>query len=322
MEENKNLVNSEPEAENTSTDADTFAEENDTEQTIVENKIDFSVFDDEPETTEEQTGETDVEPIENDEEAEPEKKKRFIQTPIIISVVIVALVALGFLVFKCFFDTSIVGTWTIETDEAASTADEADDGTGKTYYIFDNDGTATVAFGTIKHVGTYSVTSNEDGTQTVNMEIPTASLSASFDYSVTGNIFSGRTMIFTDSYENEYKFVSDNLKIPELKPADDFTPNDKLTDEWHYYDEFYGIDITYIFNENGTVSFNQNDMAYINGIYAYTDDTITITYFTSEEVTAEMSYELYGDRIMIDGLPYYRAGSASADEAKQSTLSE
>ena len=66
-----------------------------------------------------------VSPVEYGEAVKP-KKKHFIQIPVIISLVIVVGVALGFLIFKCFFNTSIVGTWAIEDPtQSEATADEA-----------------------------------------------------------------------------------------------------------------------------------------------------------------------------------------------------
>ncbi len=321
MEENKDIFNSELEAENSNTDTDTFTEKNDTEQTIVENKIDFSVFDDEPEKIEEQfDSNNDTQEIEYDADTASEKKNFVIQTPIIISIIIVVLVALGFLVFKCFFDTSIVGTWSIVDEDSSATADEAGDDI-KTYYIFNDDGTLSMTYGSLRYEGTYSITPGEDGTQSVYMEINAAYLASSFEYSVSGNIFTGRTLVLSDSYDNEFTFKSDKRIIPEIKPDENFTAKEELTGEWNYYDGYY--DITYTFNSDGTVSYVENDLLYIDaGIYSFTDDTITITYYTNEETTTELSYSIKDDLMIVNGLPYYRVGTASADEARQNVLSE
>lgn len=241
---------------------------------------------------------------------QPEKKKHFIQVPIIISLIIVVGVALGFLVFKCFFNTSIVGTWAIDDDTAQSGATDDEASSVKTYYIFDDDGVASIAYGTMKYVGTYSISENE-----VSMEIQSAYLSTSFEFSVTGNVFTGRTLTFTDSsYDTEYTFHSTKIEAPDLKVDEDFKPNDKLTGEWNYYDGYYDFD--YNFKSDGTVSIGQNEMLFVDGVYTCTDDTITIKYYADSEQTMELEYTVNDDALILNGLQYFKVGSASADEAR------
>lgn len=295
MEENKDLLTSESTEE-------TINEEGEAQETST------SAFADELSELEENT----VTPVEFGETAaQTNNKKHFIQLPIIISLILVVGVALGFLVFKCFFNTSIVGTWVIEDDTAQSGATEDEASAVKTYYIFEDDGVASIAFGTMKYVGTYSISGNE-----ISMDISSAYLTASFEYNVTGNVFTGRTLTFTDeSYDTDYTFHSANRETPDLKVDDDFKANDKLTGEWNYYDGYY--DFGYTFNSNGTVSIDQNDMLFVDGVYSCTDDTITIKYYADSEQTMELEYTIDDDSLVINGLQYLRVGSASADEARK-----
>lgn len=305
MDENKETLAPETEAENTAnSDTDTVTEENTTEN------IDFSAFEEElAETADEpeQTEQAD-ESIEN---VTPAKKKSLIQLPIIISVIIVAVVALGFLVFKCFFDTSIVGTWSIESTASADEAGEPDY-SYKTYYTFESNGTAKVNVGTIEYVGTYTLSTDDDGTRSVAINLTS---SDTYSYEVTGNIFTGRTLVFTDTYYGySYTLNGDSLDLPKLSADDSFTPNDSVTGDWNYYDGYY--DYTYSFNDDGTVLINQLDMIYVKGTYTYTDDTITVTYYGSEETTMDIAYTVIdSDEIILNGLQCFRVGSASADEA-------
>lgn len=295
MEENKDLLTSESTEE-------TINAEDEAQETST------SVFADELSELEENM----VTPVEFGETAvQTNNKKRFIQLPIIISLIIVVGVVLGFLVFKCFFNTSIVGTWVIEDDTAQSGATEDEASAVKTYYIFEDDGVASIAFGTMKYVGTYSISGNE-----ISMDISSAYLTASFEYTVTGNVFTGRTLTFTDtSYDTDYTFHSTNRETPDLKVDDDFKSNDKLTGEWNYYDGYY--DFSYTFNSNGTVSIDQNNMLFVDGVYSCTDNTITIRYYADSEQTMELEYTVDDDALVINGLQYLRVGSASADEARK-----
>lgn len=295
MEENKDLLTSESTEE-------TINAEDEAQETST------SAFADELSELEENM----VTPVEFGETAvQTNNKKRFIQLPIIISLIIVVGVVLGFLVFKCFFNTSIVGTWVIEDDTAQSGATEDEASAVKTYYIFENDGVASIAFGTMKYVGTYSISGNE-----ISMDISSAYLTASFEYTVTGNVFTGRTLTFTDaSYDTDYTFHSTNRETPDLKVDDDFKSNDKLTGEWNYYDGYY--DFSYTFNSNGTVSIDQNNMLFVDGVYSCTDNTITIRYYADSEQTMELEYTVDDDALVINGLQYLRVGSASADEARK-----
>lgn len=305
MEENKEIF----ENENSMTDTDTFTEENTAE-----------TAEDTSEATEPVNDEFTAEEVEAfaEEMAEqpaPKKKQRLLQTSIIISIIIVAVVALGFLVYACFFNTSIVGTWSMQMEDTATSDEASQNDEAATYYIFEDNGVVSVAFGTVKHVGTYSLSTSTDGTPMVSFEVQSINLSVSFEYEVTGNIFTGRTLTFKDSmYDYDYTFNSTNRVIPELKVADDFKADDAVVGEWNYFDGYYNF--TYSINKNGTISINQNDMIYIDGVYTVADGVITVTYYTDQELTTEMAYTVDEDQLVLNGLPYYRVGSASADEAR------
>lgn len=299
MDENKEFLTSENTEEMVSSEAEAINNED------IAQEISSGVFADELSEIEDSA----VSPIEYGETVKP-KKKRFIQIPIIISLVIVIGVALGFLIFKCFFNTSIVGTWAIEDPtQSEATADEAS--LSKIYYIFDDDGTASMAYGTMRYAGTYTVSGNE-----INMQIQLANLYASFEFSVTGNVFTGRTLTFKDSsYDMEYTFHSTNREIPDMKVDEDFKPIDKLTGEWNYFDGTY--DFNYNFKSDGTVSIDQNGMLFVDGVYNYTEDTITIKYFSDSEQIMELDYTVDEDALVINGLQYLKVGSASADEVRE-----
>lgn len=299
MDENKEFLTSE------NTEEIVEFQTTDVEDTVQEDSA--SVFVDELA----EIGEDAVFSEENNEDnLQTKKKNHFIQVPIIISLIIVVGVALGFLVFKCFFNTSIVGAWAIEDiTESEATADEAS--SSKVYYVFEDDGVLSLSYGTVKYVGSYTLSGNE-----VTMDITSANLYATFEFSVTGNVFTGRTLTLENStYDAEYTFHSAKVKVPKLKVDDDFKPNDKLTGEWNFYNGIY--DYVYDFKSDGTVSINQNEMLFIEGVYNCTDDIITIRFYADSEQRTELKYEVDDDSLIIDGLQYLRVGSASADEARE-----
>ncbi len=244
------------------------------------------------------------------------KKKSFVQLPIIISLAIVVVVALGFLVFKMFFNTSIVGAWTVKVTATADEADSSDaDDAAQSYYCFDNDGTASVYLGTMKMVGTYTLDTSEEGTRTVTVSVPSA-LEGTFEYDVTGNAFTGRTLVLTDSYYGQsVDLVSTELVIPEIEPYEDFEPDEKLCETWVFNDSFYNSSVSYEFKEDGTFVFSESDAFYLEGVYTYTDDTITLKYYGTELTTTDLSYQLVDSSIVINGLQYVKDTGSTGDEA-------
>ena len=243
------------------------------------------------------------------------KKKRLIQVPIIVSAVILIIVAVCFLVFRCFFNTSIVGVWT-SAEASTSTADEAsqESETVQTYLVFEGDGTVYLAIGTMKMEGTYSVETNEEGTRVVDCYIPNA-LEGQYEFTVSGNEFTGRSLILSDStYGQQWEYKSTNREIPEVKVDEDFEASEKLTGNWIYDDGYYMF--RYDFKADGTVSINQSDILFVDGVYNYSDDVITVRYYTDTERTMEISYQFNDAVLYMDGIPYTLEGSEStADQA-------
>lgn len=309
MDEKKDFLTSETEAENNiNSDTDTTTNES--------NQESFSgAFSDEIAETQGNI-ETEAAAVDCNTNASVavKKKKSFIQLPVIISLAILILVALGFLVFKVFFNTSVVGTWTVKitasADEATTaTADEA----AKNYYTFEDDGTASIHLGSMRMMGTYSLNTSDEGTKTIDISIPSA-LEGSFEYTVTGNEIVGRTLTLKDTYYGQsIDLESAKLVIPELKPDAGFKPNDKLTGKWIYDDGYYKM--SYELNDDGTATVNQSDILFADGVYNYTDNTITIKYFTNQESVMELNYELKDNSIIINGIQFKKDTGSSSDES-------
>lgn len=223
-------------------------------------------------------------------------KKKTIQTPIIIAGVIVIAFIAAFFIFSGFFNSSIVGTWVLVEDSNGATYDEAGDGV--TYYTLDKDGNITVSVGTITQKSTYT-TSEENGTKYVN-----SSNVFSGSYTISGNIFTGRTFKLTvEGVENPYIFKSATVKKPTLKVPDGFEPSDKLTGSWN----IPSYDITYTFNDDGTFIANMYDTITYEGVYTYDDTNISVTYFADSETKIDIPYAFDGDNTLVmNGMGYYR----------------
>ena len=228
--------------------------------------------------------------------AETPAKKKTIQTPIIIAGAIVAAFAVAFFVFTAFFNSSIVGTWVLVEDSNGATYDEAGDGI--TYYTLDKDGNITVSVGTITQKSTYTL-SEENGTKYVN-----SSNVFSGAYTVSGNIFTGRTFKLTvEGVEKPYIFKSATVKKPNLEVPKDFKKSDKLTGKWN----IPSYDITYEFNEDGTFIVDMYDTITYEGVYSYTDENITVIYYADSETKIDIPYALPDDNTLVmNGMGYYR----------------
>ena len=302
MEDNKNFIN---------TEIDTEKNENSVPEEATYDNVEPVDNGDFEEVT------SDIELNEENEVVTYEKKKPLFQVPIIISLVIVLALAAGLFVMKGFFNTSVVGTWVISEqstpDEATKATEEVDPNIN--YYTFDDDGTALISLGTMRMVGTYKITDGKDS-DTIDIDIPNA-LQNSFTFKVSGNVFTGRTLILESSYYNQaLEFKSSKLITPEIKPDPKFKPNDKLIGTWTYNDGYNKF--SYEFNKDGTALYNQYDLLYADATYTYTDEKIVLTYYVSAVETGEMEikYLAEDDKLIINGYAYYKENPASVDQMK------
>ena len=311
MEDNKNILNTEIDAEQIEdTSVEEVTEENveadatcNSEESVLNS--DFEEFN------------SALELIQENDIILSKKKKTLLQVPIIISLVLVLGLVAGLFVMKGFFNTSVVGTWIINDqstpDEATKTTEEVDPNIN--YYTFKDDGTALISLGTMRMVGTYEIIDGKDGSDdTINIDIPNA-LQNSFTFKVNGNIFTGRTLVLESEYYNKgLEFKSAKLITPEIKPDPKFKPNDKLIGTWTYNDGYNKL--SYEFNKDGTALFNQYDILYADATYTYTDEKIVLTYYISAVETGDMEikYVAEDDKLIINGYAYNKENPASADQ--------
>ena len=195
LDENKEILTSENEAENTNTDTTAETTENTT------------FVADEPTESEEMSF-AETEPANENGVIVPQpKKKSIIQLPIIIGIVIVAVAAATLFVIKGFFDTSIVGTWIESVDVTGNSASSDEASKVDVYYTFNGDNTLNYRIGSMVWNGTYTVSTDDSGNQTLAMTLNGNETSC--NYAVSGNMFSGRTLeLSTSTAANKVKLKS------------------------------------------------------------------------------------------------------------------
>ncbi len=301
LDENKEILASENEAENTNTDTTAETTENTTVAT------------EEPTESEDMSfAETEL-ANENGETVPQPKKKRVLQLPIIIGIVIVVVAAITLFVIKGFFDTSIVGTW-VESVDVTGNSSSADEASKiDVYYTFNSDNTLDYRIGSMVWNGTYTVSTDDSGNQTLAMTLNGNETSC--NYSVSGNMFSGRTLeLTTSTATNKVELKSGSEVKPELKVDKDFKADKKITGSWTY-DNGYAK-MTYKFNDDGTVEINQSDSLNVDGTYLIKDGTIIIKYYYTDEIEMDVAYSVEKDGLKLNDILYTKDdGSAKATTA-------
>ena len=293
----------------------------------VEEKIPASAEEEKPAETTENTTFVADEPTESEEmsfaETEPAnengvtapqpKKKSIIQLPIIIGIVIVAAAAATLFVIKGFFDTSIVGTWIESVDVTGNSASSDEASKVDVYYTFNGDNTLSYRIGSMVWNGTYTLSTDDSGNQTLAMTLNGNETSC--NYAVSGNMFSGRTLeLSTSTAANKVKLKSGSEVKPELKVDKDFKADKKITGSWTY-DNGYAK-MTYKFNDDGTVEINQSDALNVDGTYLIKNGTIIIKYYYTDEVEMDVAYSVESNGLKLNDILYTKDdGSAKATTA-------
>lgn len=204
------------------------------------------------------------------ESPKPRKRKLVKNCPLPIVLVIVIIAALSILVWKSFFDDTIVGTWscvqvsevteTYDTAEAVDTADTADSSikeTTKTYeepisFTFNNDNTCKATVGTVSIPGSYQLAVDENGNKILSVSIIysySPLLYGNYPYKIEGNIFTGRKLSIINSAGEAIYELDRGEQESVLTPFDEFKSDPAIVGEWKSDD----LGATYKIEENGTM---------------------------------------------------------------------
>lgn len=222
-------------------------------------------------------------------------KKRLLMPCVIVSVIIFVLAVIAGAAYILFFANSPVGVWAQDGQTTAS------------YYIFDNEGNVQLVNGTVSYKGTYSFKeATQDTSSKITLYIPVGytAISGDFDYSITGNLITGKSFVISSDNGAQLNLHSTSLPENTLKPAADRKTDEKIIGTWSTLDGAY--DMVYCFHADGTMYMESQNMR-IDAVYTLEDGQIVTTYMLSDqEGTMEEAYYFDGDTLVISGIGYQK----------------
>ncbi|MCQ4021650.1 MULTISPECIES: DUF5640 domain-containing protein [unclassified Ruminococcus] len=215
------------------------------------------------------------------------KKKRLVMPCIIISACTLLVAIVVGVVFLLFFNTSVAGTYVIET--------EGDTAEIQTYFILGDDGKLTQRSGSIELEGTYQIT-NEDNESKINLSIPANYVNVTYNYKIEGNKLTGMKLIMSDDRGNSLIFAPATYVETTVEPIENAQLDSKLVGNW---EDTEGYGLRYIFNDDYSLVMSGNGMN-IYGCYSAENGNIKIKYYadTLREDTATYSFD--GDKLVLN----------------------
>ncbi len=266
-------------------------------------------------------------------------KKSIIMKPILIAACIVFVVALAALVIRLFFNTGVDGTWHYEREVPMMASDATDDQAVENvvvdYYFTFNNGEVEATIGTVTSKGTYEVTKNSDGKSVMTMDLTDLITSYNFlpygeyEISVSGNVFTGRKLTLSTSASETatIEMTSGSYTAPTLEREGEFTPVEEIEGKWLFNQE--GYDLSYEFTKDGKAVYHEKvsqmnmytgsymTVDYtIEGIYEVNDSAISLHFYYTKESSMDITYQSDGDTLYINGFPFTKEGTSTADQAE------
>ena len=267
------------------------------------------------------------------------QKKPLVMKPVLVAAGIVLVVALAVIVIRLFFNSSVEGTWhyvrEVPMMAADATSDEPETVSVDYYFKFERDNKVSATIGTITSRGTYDVYKNSEGQSVINMNLTDLITSYNFlaygeyEISVSGNAFTGRKLVMSTAQDESgtIEMESASYAAPEIERENEFTVNEASVGKWEFKQE--GYDLSYEFGKDGTTKYNEyvkqtnpytgmeTTIDYtINGIYDVTDNTITVHFIYTKDSSMDIVYTLDDNTLTINGFPFVREGTATADSAE------
>ena len=267
------------------------------------------------------------------------QKKPLVMKPVLVAAGIVLVVALAVIVIRLFFNSSVEGTWhyvrEVPMMAADATSDEPETVSVDYYFKFERDNKVSATIGTITSRGTYDVYKNSEGQSVINMNLTDLITSYNFlaygeyEISVSGNAFTGRKLVMSTAQDESgtIEMESASYAAPEIERENEFTVNEDIVGKWEFKQE--GYDLSYEFGKDGTTKYNEyvkqtnpytgmeTTIDYtINGIYDVTDNTITVHFIYTKDSSMDIVYTLDDNTLTINGFPFVREGTATADSAE------
>ncbi len=256
------------------------------------------------------------------------KRQQRMGTPLKIAFFLFLATVLFFGAWKCFFDTSILGSWTYRIDQSE-----------RKYafnFTFEDDNVVRYRYGGQTYIGKYNFVKNAPQIHIFIGQLGATYIDAYFDYEVSGNALTGRTLKLTDrsglimesddlsaeqadddfialkqkvaeSVEEDgtryYRLPFENYAIgPEIQKYDDFKADDTLLGTWLYDDTETGYSYTITFTKDGTLREMSSEMEFVGG-YKVQDGVCTYNFVAAAGTAADMSFEysVSGSKLTING---------------------
>ena len=248
------------------------------------------------------------------------QKKPLVMKPVLVAAGIVLVVALAVIVIRLFFNSSVEGTWhyvrEVPMMAADATSDEPETVSVDYYFKFERDNKVSATIGTITSRGTYDVYKNSEGQSVINMNLTDLITSYNFlaygeyEISVSGNAFTGRKLVMSTAQDESgtIEMESASYAAPEIERENEFTVNEDIVGKWEFKQE--GYDLSYEFGKDGTTKYNE----YVKQTNPYTGMETTEIY--TKDSSMDIVYTLDDNTLTINGFPFVREGTATADSAE------
>ncbi len=271
-------------------------------ETEDEESLDAAITDEVSETEEEIEEKEETDTKEQSSDKKPKKRKR-VRAPIIIAACIMLCTVIGFAVWKCFFDTSILGSWTLTQDGTSGKLQSVGDPTGLT---FNKNNELLYTYGGITLIGKYYITENESKDDTKVHIVLTNNgqmiNNVYFDYSLDGNVFTGRSLRLSNDYNGtEYRQIYKNTALSQkVNMYKDNKTDNALVGSWLYKSEDEGYPYTLTFNSDGTMEQNSSEIS-LRGSYTAQDGKLKYKVVAAEnkEQEYELTYKIKDNKLTL-----------------------
>ncbi|MBQ3969621.1 MAG: hypothetical protein II685_03940 [Clostridia bacterium] len=262
----------------------------------------------------------------NEEKPLLPRKRRIVKNvrfPIMLG--ILAAVFLTAIVWKVFFDNSVVGVWSyvqngeyVETFDAPSETEDAPEPVTTRYkqnvsYEFKENGDCIVTLGTMSVPGRYTIYTSESGSM-ISASVTyqnTVLLYGNYKYQVKGNMFTGKKLVISGLDPNGDVTLEPGEGEDGLTPFDDPKYDGRLVGKWR--DSQYELE--YEFTDDGHMIRTGDDGLTVKHVYTVFDneetdsDTLETTktsfilvkYIGDTEQNYTYNYEFVDDTLYIDG---------------------
>ena len=243
----------------------------------------------------------------------PRKRKitKNVRFPIMLAIFLTAF--LTGIVWKLFFNQSLIGSWYyIEDGEYTETFDlpkdidsttDAPDKVVHNYsqrvcYEFTDRGECIITLGTMSVKGSYNLYSTDNSnmfTAVVSYQ-GTSLLYGSYHFKITGNTFSEKQLTLSTPKSDEEIVLKEGRGESPLKKFDNYKGDEKLVGTW--YDK--SSDTEYQFTSDGYFNRRSGDGLSIEHTYTiYDEDIILARYYSDTEQSFSYKYSFDDDNNLV-----------------------